>query len=244
MRQRAERADDVDHSHHEASTLESEHRNWNFCMTTNIAKTLETLHRLAAPVVAVTGGVVNRFSRVLDALRRVADRLNAPIAVVGGLAAIHHHVPVATLDVDIVVDSTQLERFLQAAEQEGLTIKRHSTRGWHVLEFVDVEGAVVVEVIPSGETTPRDPAYAPPTPTPQELGVTSGLDFAEFAPWVALKLVANRDKDRYHITESLKHATPGQVAAVVVRLRTIDPSYLREFERLLKAAESERHDSW
>ena len=74
--------------------------------------------------------------------------------------------------------------------------------------------------------------------------MTSGLDFAAFAPWVALKLVANRDKDRYHLVESLKYATLDQVAAVVVRLRPLDPSYLVEFERLVKAAESEQHDSW
>lgn len=101
-----------------------------------------------------------------------------------------------------------------------------------------------MEVIPAGQTSPRDPVFAPPTPTPPELGVSSGLDFASFAAWVVLKLVANRDKDRYHLVESLKHATAEEVAAVVVRLKTLDSSYLREFKRLVDAAEQERQDEW
>jgi len=59
-----------------------------------------------------------------------------------------------------------------------------------------------------------------------------------------MKLVANRDKDRYHLGEALRRATPEQVAAVVQRLRGLDPSYLREFERLLRAAEAENSDRW
>jgi hypothetical protein len=100
------------------------------------------------------------------------------------------------------------------------------------------------EVIPAGKRSPRDPPLAPPIPTPQELGVEHGLGFASFADWVAMKLVANRDKDRYHLGEALRRATPDQVASVVQRLRALDPSYLREFERLLRAAEAENSDRW
>jgi hypothetical protein len=112
------------------------------------------------------------------------------------------------------------------------------------LRFADAGGAVGVEVIPAGRKSPRDPAYAPPNPTPQELGVERGLGYAAFDAWVAMKLVANRDKDRYHLVEALKKATPAQIANVVVRLRPLDPSYLQEFNRLLRAAEDEKQDSW
>jgi hypothetical protein len=213
-------------------------------MSSNISQMLETLHQLAAPLAAVRGGVVNRFTRAMNALRRVAEKADAPLAIVGGLAAIHHGVSVATLDIDIVVASDQLDQLLEAAIEEGFVVKRRSPRGWHALEFPDVEGAVSVEFIPSGEKSPRDPDYAPPTPSPSELGVPAGLDFATFPAWVALKLVANRDKDRYHVMEALKRATPDQVASVVVRLRPFHPSYLSEFERMVRAAESEQHDSW
>jgi hypothetical protein len=37
--------------------------------------------------------------------------------------------------------------------------------------------------------------------------VASGLGYASFAAWVALKLVANREKDRYHMIEALKKAS-------------------------------------
>lgn len=210
----------------------------------SLAQTLNVLQRLSAPVEALTGGVVNRFSRTLAALGRIAAELDLPIAIVGGLAAIHHRVAVTTLDIDIVVAGEELDRFLEGAVGAGFTIKRRSPRGWHRLEFPDEEGAVEVEVIPAGQTSPRDPAFAPPTPAPPELGVPTGLDFASFAAWVVLKLVANRDKDRYHMVEALKRATPEEVAAVVVRLKTLDATYLREFERLVDAAEQERQDEW
>jgi hypothetical protein len=59
-----------------------------------------------------------------------------------------------------------------------------------------------------------------------------------------LKLVANRDKDRYHLVEALKHASELDIASVVQRLRPLDPSYLKEFERLVRAAEVEKQDDW
>jgi hypothetical protein len=110
--------------------------------------------------------------------------------------------------------------------------------------YHDPEGDVEVEVIPAGKRSPRDPPHAPPIPTPQELGVEKGLGYASFADWVAMKLVANRDKDRYHLGEALRRVTPDRVASAVQRLRGLDPSYLREFERLLRAAEAENPDHW
>jgi len=59
-----------------------------------------------------------------------------------------------------------------------------------------------------------------------------------------MKLVANRDEDRYHLGEALRRGTPEQAASVLQRLRGLDPRYLREFERLLRAAEAENSDRW
>lgn len=187
---------------------------------------------------------MNQFSRALDTLRQLAEDAATPLVIVGGLAAIHHGVPVITLDVDVVVAPAASERFLAQARQRGLTVQRESAEGWHRLVYHDPEGDIEVEVIPAGKRSPRDPPHAPPIPTPQELGVEQGLGYASFADWVAMKLVANRDKDRYHLGEALRRATPDQVASVVQRLRGLDPSYLREFERLLRAAEAENSDRW
>lgn len=207
-------------------------------------RTTTVLDRRTACVRAVRGGAVNQFSRALDVLRQVAENAATPVVIVGGLAAIHHGVPVITVDVDVVVAPATSQRFLAQARERGLTVERESPQGWHHLVYHDVEGDVDIEVIPAGQRSPRDPPYAPPIPTPQELGVEQGLGYASFADWVAMKLVANREKDRYHLGEALRRATAAQIASVVQRLRALDPSYLREFERLLRAAEAENSHHW
>jgi hypothetical protein len=204
----------------------------------------EILYQRGASVRAVQGGKVNQFSRALDVLRHIADDLATPVVVVGGLAAIHHGVTVTTLDVDIVVGMGQDEPFLARAKARGLTIKRRSPGGWHQLVYHDGEGDVDIQMIPAGQRSPRDPPQAPPIPTPQQLGVEQGLGYASFAGWVAMKLVANRDKDRYHVAEALRLASAEQIASSFQRLRELDHCYLTEFERLLRAAEDENADTW
>jgi len=108
----------------------------------------------------------------------------------------------------------------------------------------DAEGTVEIQIVPEGENSPRDPPHAPPNPSPQALGVEQGLGYASLPGWVAMKLVANRDKDRYHLIESFKRATPEQIAEIVVHLRTLPPVYLKEFERLVRAAEDENQENW
>ena len=168
-------------------------------MHPSIANAAEVLYRNAAAIRAVEGREMNPFTRALEALERLADAIDAPIALVGGLAGIHHRAMVTTLD---------------------------------------------IEVVPAGRKSPRDPAYAPATPSPQELGVERGLGYASFAGWVALKLVANREKDRYHLIEALKQASESAVASAVLNLRRIDPTYLKEFQRLFQAAQDEKQEDW
>ncbi len=187
---------------------------------------------------------MNQFSRANEALERLAVALDCPIAIVGELAAIHHRASVTTTDIDIVVPRDKLQVLVGAAPQHGLKVVRESPRGWHRLEFVDAEGPVRIEVVPAGEKSPRDPEHAPPNPSPQELGVASGVGYASFAGWVAMKLVANRDKDRYHLIEALTQAAPEQIAEAVVQLRSMHPSYLAEFHRLVRAAEDESQENW
>ena len=209
-----------------------------------ITEAAEALYRTAAAVRAVEGREVNQFTKALEALERLANAIDAPIALVGGLAGIHHRAVVTTLDIDVVVPADKLDAVVAAAVPCGFVVKRASPDGWHRLAFVDEQDEVAIEVVPAGQKSPRDPAHAPPTPSPQELGVERGLGYASFAGWVALKLVANRDKDRYHMIEALKQASEKDIASVVVRLRSLDPSYLKEFQRLVEAAEAENQENW
>lgn len=182
---------------------------------------------------------MNRFSACLAALERVARGLNSPLAVVGGLAAIHHQALVTTLDVDVAVARADRDRFVEEAVRHGFRLQSRSAAGWHRLVFEHPEGDVPLHVVPEGENSPRDPPHAPANPSPQALGVVEGLGYAAFAPWVMTKLVANRDKDRYHLVEALKAASQAQVACAVQLLRPLHSSYMAEFERLVKAAEEE-----
>jgi hypothetical protein len=59
-----------------------------------------------------------------------------------------------------------------------------------------------------------------------------------------MKLVANRDKDRYHLTEALRHASQQQISDSVVMLRDVDPVYMAEFNRLIRAAEDQDQSNW
>lgn len=212
-------------------------------MDPSILEPAELLNRRAAAIRAVQRLEMNSFTRALEALDRVAAAAG-PIAIVGGLASIHHRAVVTTLDIDIVVSAEQMVAFLEAAGPQGLHLKQHSAEGWHILEFRDESAPVAIHVIPEGGRTPRDPAHAPPVPSPKALGVRQGLGYASFAGWTLLKLVANREKDRYHLVEALKEADQQQISEVVVLLRKEAPRYLAEFERLVRAAEDERHEPW
>jgi hypothetical protein len=213
-------------------------------MHESLTSAAEILHRNAAAIRAVEGREMNQFTRALSALERLAAVIDAPLALVGGLAGIRHRAAVTTVDIDVVVPANKLKAVLDEAPSCGLKVKRASDDGWHRLSFADEQGDVDIEIVPAGRNSPRDPAYAPPTPDPRELGVERGLGYASFPGWTMLKLVANRDKDRYHLVEALKHASQADIASVVQRLRPLDPSYLKEFERLLRAAEDEKQNNW
>ena len=213
-------------------------------MHESLVSAAESLYRNAAAIRAVEGSEVNQFTRALAALERLAAAIDAPLAVVGGLAGIRHRAAVTTVDIDVVAPADKLSAVVAEAANCGLTVRHASDDGWHRLAFVDELGEVDIEIVPAGRNSPRDPAYAPPTPSPQELGVERGLGYASFAGWVVLKLVANWDKDRYHLVETLKHASETDIASVVQRLRPLDPSYLKDFERLVRAAEDEKQDNW
>jgi hypothetical protein len=201
----------------------------------------QILYARAASIRAVRGTEVNSFSEAVAALERAALAADTSVAIVGGLAAVRYRVDVTTVDIDIVVPLGQMAAFLQAAESQGLHLKNRAADGWHSLEFRHGEATVAVEVLPEGGRTPRDPADAPPIPHPRELGVERGLGYASLAGWVVLKLVAARDKDRYHLVEVMKVATPEEIANCVVAVRKLPSRYMAEFDRLVRAAEDERH---
>jgi hypothetical protein len=198
----------------------------------------------AAGLIAVTCNESNRFGRALERLRQLASGLDFPIAIAGGLAGLVHGTGVTTLDIDVVIPSGRADQFAEAAEHAGFRWVRRSAAGWHRLEFDDPEGIVPIECLPAGQNSPRDPVDAPPIPEPTELGVTTGLGYADLPGWVLMKLTAARDKDRYHLGEAIKHWDEAAIASIVQKLRHYPQRYLNQFQKLIQTARDEDSRNW
>lgn len=194
-------------------------------------------HRQAASALRfVQCGEPNRFARAVDALRRTAESIDGPLAIVGGLAGIAHHAALMTSDIDVVVPRGLVDAFLMEGEKQGITLTLPSPDGWHRLVFRDTEGDVPLSILPEGGRCPRDPADAPRVPSPNALEVNQGVGYASFAGWVILKLVADRPKDRFHLIECFRRAELEQLTSTRFGLQSVPGRYQSEFERLVRAA--------
>jgi hypothetical protein len=67
----------------------------------------------------------------LHALNEVAEELQVPIALCGGLAAIHYGVSVTTSDIDVVIPASASHSFLESASRHGFYVNKRSESGWH-----------------------------------------------------------------------------------------------------------------
>ena len=182
----------------------------------------------------VRDGAEGRFAATFDALQRLADEHGIAIAIVDGLAAIHHGHATTTEDVDILLETDQQNRFLRASPDYGFKNLRRSPKGWHILEH---SSGVEVNVVPEGGM-PRDDAPAR-VPSPQRVGVSSGVAYANLEGWIELKLGSNRLKDRAHVVEVLKSLGPAEIARVRAHLQPVHIVLAQRFDELVRAAEEE-----
>jgi len=182
----------------------------------------------------VTSNEPNRFTRAFEALNRLAHTHQVPLAIVGGLAAIHFGYPAITEDIDLVVSKDDLDRLLGDAPYFGFKVKWRSTTGWHTLTFEDIE----INIVPEGGKA-RD--SSPTTiPGPRALGVTEGLNFPELPGWIELKLSSGRAKDRTHIIEVLKTLDDSQIANVRKHIAGVHAQYDALFDQLIVEATEEK----
>jgi hypothetical protein len=176
----------------------------------------------------------NRFTQALAALKEMATREGIPIAVVGGLAAIHFGYAVSTQDVDIAVGLADLDRLLDAAPRYGLKVAWRAKTNWHTLMHGDTE----INIVPEGG---RSHIHSPTTiPGPPALGVSAGMEYASFPGWIELKISSGRRKDLTHVVESLKRASDDMIEQARDRLRTVDATYFERFEQMLREAMDEK----
>jgi hypothetical protein len=209
-------------------------------LSDDLLKEAAFLDRHFEAVRAVMGTEENRFAQTLAELKRMAIRESLPIAVIGGLAAIHYGYAVSTQDVDVVVGRADLDRLLQVAPNYGFKIAWRAKTNWHTLTHGDVE----INVVPEGE---RSHAHSPTTiPSPAQLGVSHGMEYASFPGWIELKISSGRRKDLTHVVEALKRVSDEMVDQARAHMRAVDPSYFERFEELAREAteekQQERHE--
>ena len=99
-------------------------------------------------------------------------------------------------------------------------------------------GDVEINVVPEGG---KAKASAPTTiPSPTQLGVASGLDYASLPGWIELKLSSGRQKDRAHVVEVMKKSTELALQEARTHIVSVDAGYLQLFDQLLAEVREER----
>lgn len=201
--------------------------------TIDAAEPLVELERLVA---AVKGHQAreSKFAKALATLNALARKEGIPLAIVGGLAAIHHGYERLTKDIDVVVQSGNLEILTRVAPHYGIKVIWNDPDGWHKLQC---EG-VPIDVVPEGRKPRKDAPAA--IPGPQQLGVREGADYAEIAGWMETKLGSYRVQDQADVVQVIKVTTPAAVKRIRKHLGKAHAIYLRRFDELLETAEEEK----
>lgn len=211
-------------------------------LSTDILSALSTLSQGLQSVEAVQNSSdtmngslgENRFTRALEDLQRLAESMNFPIAIVGGLGAIRYGYPAATEDIDVTIGKQDLDRFLRAAPEFGFQIAWRADSGWHTVTHGDVEINIVPE---GGKARNQSPTTIP---GPKEMGVMTGLDYASLASWMELKISSGRQKDLAHVVEVLKKCDVDQTERTQAHMAAVHPSYAATLERLIAEAKEEK----
>src|SRR5438477_2665722 len=127
------------------------------------AEVLVDLERLIDAVKG-EGTSESKFAKALATLKALSRKEGISMAIVGGLAAIHHGYQRFTKDIDVVVQSRHLDILARIAPQYGIKVIWKDPDGWHKLQC---EG-VPIGVVPEGRKPRKDAPTA--IPNPKQLG--------------------------------------------------------------------------
>jgi hypothetical protein len=194
------------------------------------------LKRLRSAIAAVKrpGEEDSDFDRALAVLQTLAEKEGIPIAIIGGMAAIQHGHPRGTHDIDVVVAKQHLDSIIRVAPQYGIKVIWHAPDGWHKLRYEGVN----IEIVPEGG---KPSQHAPTTvPSPKQLGVGSGSDYASLEGWVETKISSGRLFDHADVVEVLKRTDPKAIAKTREYLVRIHRKYVRLFDEFVSKAEEEK----
>lgn len=200
-----------------------------------IARTVAAFDRLYSLVAAVKGHEQedSPIGRVLAVLRTLSRKEAIPIAIIGGLGAIYHGYERNTDDLDIVVSEKHLDAIVRLAPKYGIKVVWHAPDHWHKLEYEGFR----IDVVPEGGKPRKD---APTTiPSPRQLGVHEGVEYAVLSGWMETKLGSNRAQDRADVIQVMKKTDANVLAGVRKHLEKVHRLYLRRFDELLATAHEE-----
>jgi hypothetical protein len=197
------------------------------------AKAMVNLERMLAAVKGQEEQESN-IGKALATLKVLSRKEGIPLAIVGGLAAIHHGYERYTKDIDVVVRSGNLHVLTRVAPHYGIKVIWIDPHGWHKLQC---EG-VPIDVIPEGGKPRKDAPTA--IPGPEYLGVRAGAGYAGIAGWMETKLASYRVQDRADVVQVIKVTTRASLRSVRKHLGKAHATYLRRFDELLEAAEEEK----
>jgi hypothetical protein len=176
----------------------------------------------------------SKFARALATLQALSRKEGISMAIVGGLAAIHHGYQRFTKDIDVVVQSGHLDILTRVAPQYGIKVIWKDPDGWHKLQC---EG-VPIDVIPEGRKPRKDAPTA--IPKPEQLGIREGAGYAGIAGWMETKLGSYRVQGRADVVQVIKGTTPATLRKIRKHLGKVHAIYLRRFDELLEAAKEEK----
>lgn len=201
--------------------------------TINAAEALVELERIIA---AVKGQEAqeSKFARALEALKTLSRKEGIPLAIVGGLAAIHHGYERFTKDIDIVVRSRHLDILARVAPQYGIQVIWKDPDGWHKLQC----DGVPIDVVPEGRKPRKDAPIG--IPGPAHLGVDEGAGYAEIAGWMETKLGSFRAQDRADVVQVIKVTGSAALKKIRKHMGKTHATYLQRFDDLLEAANEEK----
>src|SRR5947209_3032598 len=196
----------------------------------------EAMVNLERMVAAVKGQETreSKFAKALAMLQTLSRKEGIPLAIVGGLAAIHHGYERFTKDIDVVVPSGNLDILARVAPHYGIKVIWNDPEGWHKLQC---EG-VPIDVIPEGRKPRKDAPTA--IPGPEQLGVREGTGYAGIGGWTETKLGSYRVQDRADVVQVIKVTTPATVRKIRKHLSKIHAVYLQRFDELVEAAREEK----
>jgi len=201
--------------------------------TIDAAEAMASLERVIAAV-KDQEAQESKFAKALATLKTLSRKENIPLAIVGGLAAIHHGYQRFTKDIDVVVPSRNLDVLPRVAPQYGIKLIWKDPDGWHKLQC---EG-VPIDVVPEGRKPRKDAPTA--IPGPEQLGVREGTGYAGIGGWTETKLGSYRVQDRADVVQVIKVTTPATVRKIRKHLSKIHAVYLQRFEELVEAAREEK----